>query len=138
MFYGVLADVVSLVHAVYVGFVLFGLLAILVGYLRGWRWVRRPLFRIAHLAAILFVLAETLIGIDCPLTTLENALRVRAGEAAYSGQFVGHCLDSLIFYNFPIWVFTALYLGFSAAILATFWLVPIEFARPRSPSPTDR
>jgi len=136
--YGVLADIVVAAHAAYVGFVVLGLLAILIGHACGWRWVRNPYFRIAHLASMLFVFAETVLGIDCPLTTLENALRIRAGQAAYTGKFIGYWLDRLIFYDFPIWVFSALYFGFSAAIIAMLWLVPIEFFRPGRPSPTDR
>jgi hypothetical protein len=138
MRYGVLADVVVAIHAVYVGFVVFGLLAILIGYARRWRWVRNPYFRILHLAAILFVVGESVLGIDCPLTVLENTLRVRAGETPYAGQCIGYWLDKLIFYNLPIWVFTTLYSGFSAVIIATLWLVPIEFVRHRRVSPTDR
>jgi hypothetical protein len=138
MAYGILADVVAAFHALYVGFVVLGLVAIWIGYARGWRWVRYPIFRILHLASILFVLAQTVLGIDCPLTTLENTLRLRAGQTPYPGQFIGYWLDRLIFYNFPMWVFTALYFGFSAAVVATLWLVPIEYSRPRRLSPTDR
>jgi Protein of Unknown function (DUF2784) len=70
--YRFLADVVVGIHALYVSFVVFGLIAILIGYARGWRWVRNRYLRILHLAAMLFVFAETVFGIDCPLTTLEN------------------------------------------------------------------
>jgi hypothetical protein len=138
MRYRFLADLVVAFHALYVGFVVFGLIAILIGYARGWRWVRNRYFRILHLAAMLFVFAETVLGIDCPLTTLENQLRLGAGQGSYPGQFIGYWLDQLIFYNFPPWVFGLIYLAFSAAIVATFWLVPIEMTRLPPPSPTDR
>jgi hypothetical protein len=137
MWYGVLADVVAAIHAAYVAFVVLGLIAILAGRAMGRRWVRDPLFRLLHLAAILFVFAETVLGIDCPLTTLENALRLRAGETAYPGQFIGYWMDKLIFYNFPIWVFTVLYFAVSVTIVAMLWLVPIEFTKPSRLSPTD-
>lgn len=125
----ILADVVVAIHAAYIAFVVLGLVAILAGYARGWRWVRNPYFRGAHLAAILFVCAEALAGIACPLTTLEDALRVRGGEFGYPADFIGYWLDRIIFYNAPAWVFTMLYLGFGALVIATFWLVPIARRR---------
>jgi len=138
MRYRFLADMVVAIHALYVAFVVFGLVAILIGYARGWRWVRNLYFRIIHLVAILFVCAESIIGIDCPLTTLENALRLGAGQNRYSGDFIGYWLDRLIFYDFPPWVFTMVYLAFGIVVLSTLWLVPIQMAKPHISSPTDR
>jgi hypothetical protein len=127
----ILADLVVTVHAAYVGFVVFGLVAILAGYAMQWQWVRDPYFRLAHLAAILFVCAEAFGGWVCPLTTLEDAMRQRAGQAAYAGDFIGYWLDWLIFYNAPQWVFTTLYTAFGALVLATLWLVPPRLKRRR-------
>jgi hypothetical protein len=138
MSYGLLADLVVGIHALYVGFVTVGLVAILIGYARGWRWVRNCYFRSAHLAAILLVCAEWILGINCPLTTLENGLRLRAGQNAYGADFIGYWLDRLIFYDFPPWVFALVYLGFGTAVLATFWLAPVEIGKPHRSSPTDR
>src|ERR1700730_1182229 len=106
MRYGFLADVVVAIHALYVDFVVFGLVAIFVGYEFDWRWVRNIYFRLLHLAATLFVSLESLVGIDCPLTTLENALRLGASQNAYGSDFIGYWLDRLIFYDFPPSVFT--------------------------------
>ena len=72
------ADVVVVLHAAYVSFVIFGQLAILVGILCRWAWVRNVWFRWLHLLAISIVVIESLLGIVCPLTTLEDWLRVRA------------------------------------------------------------
>jgi|SRR5208283_3426624 len=138
MRYRILADVVVVVHAFYVGFVVLGLAAILFGYRMRWRWVRNRYFRILHLGAIMLVCIESIIGIDCPLTVLENGLRLRAGQQGYGGDFIGYWLDRIIFYNFPPWVFTAAYLAFGVAVFSTLWLVPIRFAQPRTTSPTDR
>lgn len=138
MSYRFLADVVVGVHALYVAFVVFGLAAILIGYARGWRWVRNRHFRILHLAAILLVCAESIIGIDCPLTRLENALRFQAGENGYGRDFFGYWIDKLIFYDFPGWVFATIYLAFGAVVVSTLWLVPLRPAKPENASPTDR
>jgi hypothetical protein len=138
MDYRFLADAVVAIHTFYVGFVVLGLLAILVGYRRNWGWVRNRYFRILHLAAIGLVCIESIVGIDCPLTTLENGLRLGAGQNGYGDDFIGYWLDRIIFYDFPPWVFTMTYLAFAGAVLATIWLVPIRFAPPRATSPTDR
>jgi Protein of Unknown function (DUF2784) len=127
----VLADLVVAVHAAYVGFVVLGLAAIVAGYVVRWRWVRNGYFRLAHLAAILFVCAEALGGWVCPLTTLENVMRQRARETAYAGDFIGYWLDWLIFYNAPAWVFTTLYTAFGALVVAMLWLVPPRFGGER-------
>ena len=119
-----LADLIVAIHAAYVAFVVFGFAAIPLGAAAGWRWIGNGYFRLAHLAAILAVCVETLVGMTCPLTTLENALRERGGAAGYAGDFIGHWLDWLIFYNAPAWVFTILYLAFGACVAATLWLVP--------------
>src|SRR5579864_4652842 len=105
MQYRLLADAVVGIHALYVGFVVFGLIAILLGRAMGWRWVRSPYVRILHLAAIGFVCLESIAGIDCPLTTLENGLRLAAGQNGYGGDFLGYWLDRLIFYDAPPRVF---------------------------------
>ena len=119
-----LANSVVALHVAYVAFVVLGLAAILIGGAAGWRWVRNLWFRAAHLAAIALVLFESLAGIACPLTTLENSLRARAGQPRYAGAFIGYWLDRLIFFSAPGWVFIALYATFTLAVILTFWLVP--------------
>ena len=114
MFWLVAADFVTIIHAAYVAFVVIGFVAILVGWAAGWYWVRNRYFRLAHLAMILFVCCEALIGTTCPLTLWENMLRVKGGESGYSRDFVGYWLDSLIFYQAPPWIFTTAYLTFGA------------------------
>ncbi len=121
--YHVLADLVVTIHAAYAGFVVIGFAVIVLGSGMGWRWVRNLYFRAAHLAAILLVCVEALIGASCPLTTLENRLRMLGGGRPYAGAFVGHLLDRLVFYSFPQRLFTMVYLLFAAMVLVTFILV---------------
>jgi hypothetical protein len=116
----VLADVVLVVHFAFVAFVVGGLLAIWVGAALQWRWVRGFWFRIAHLAAIVFVAAEALFGVMCPLTVWEDALRGRGSEIG----FIARWIRSVMFYDVPPWVFTVLYVAFAAVVALTFWRVP--------------
>jgi Protein of Unknown function (DUF2784) len=122
MLWQAMADIVVFVHATYVAVVVVGLAAILIGSIAQWRWVRNFYFRAAHLAMILLVCAEALVGATCPLTRLENTLRLRGGETGYASDFI----DRLIFYDAPSWVFTAVYLMFGMLVLSTFWLVPVR------------
>jgi hypothetical protein len=137
MLYLLAADALLLLHALFVGFVVIGLVLVLIGGARGWSWVRNPWFRLTHLAAIGGVVAQAWASIVCPLTTWEMALRARAGDAVYAGSFVAHWLDTLLYYRAPAWVFAVLYSAF-AAVVAASWLAvpPRPFTRPRGRRPT--
>lgn len=87
MWYGALADLVVVIHIAFVAFVVFGGLLVL----------RRPRVVWLHVpAAIWGVLIEFTGGI-CPLTPLENSLRLRGGEAGYSGGFIDHYLIPMLY-----------------------------------------
>jgi hypothetical protein len=119
-----LADIVLIVHFLFVAFVVGGLVLIWTGAAAGWLWVRNFWFRTAHLAAIVFVAGEALVGIWCPLTVWEDALRGVHGEKS----FVARWIHRLLFYDFPGWMFTAAYVLFALVVAATWRLV-----RPESP-----
>jgi hypothetical protein len=119
-----LADLIVLVHAAYVGFVVLGQVTILVGAWLRWGWVRNRWFRLLHLAAIGFVAAEAIVGLACPLTVWEDAFRRAAGQTVEEGTFIGRWMHYLIFYEAPEWVFTLLYLGFALLVLLTLFLIP--------------
>jgi hypothetical protein len=115
-----LADTILVVHFAFVLFVVGGLALIWIGAAAGWKWVRNFWFRVAHLAAIVCVAAEALLGIWCPLTVWEA--RLRGADAEKS--FVAHWIHRLLYYDFPEWVFTTLYVAFAVAVALTFWLIP--------------
>lgn len=105
-----LADVVLTLHVAIVAFVVGGLLLVIVGNRRGWRWVNARWFRLAHLATIAVVVAEAWLGVACPLTRLEMWLRAKAGATTYSGSFIEHWLQRLLYHDAPPWAFV---LGYS-------------------------
>jgi hypothetical protein len=120
-----LADSVLVLHAVFVLFVVGGQLLILAGWLGGWEWTRRLIFRLLHLGSIGFVVLEAWFNVPCPLTILENDLRLRAGEAAaYQVSFIGYWVGRLLYYNAPPWVFTTAYTAFSVLVILTFVKYP--------------
>jgi polyferredoxin len=128
-FYAVTADLILVVHALFVLFVVGGQAAILAGWARGWRWTRSPVLRLAHLAAIGMVVAQAWLGEACPLTVWEDALRERAGQAGYGTSFIGYWLGRLLFYSAPAWVFTLIYSLFGLVVALTFLLYPPRRAR---------
>ena len=111
--YRIAADVVLAVHVAFVLFVVLGLVLTLIGGARGWGWVRNPWFRVGHLLAIGIVVAQAWLGQICRLTTLEMALRSRAGDAVYSGSFIAHWMEKLLYYQAPLWVFAIVYTAFA-------------------------
>ena len=82
-----LADLVVVIHLLFIVFVaLGGLLAL------RWRWV--PWL---HLPAAAWGGFVELTGRICPLTPLENQLRRAAGSAGYEGDFIEHYLLPVIY-----------------------------------------
>lgn len=112
------------VHIAYALFIVIGWVLIVVGGVRGWAWVRNPWFRAAHLLAILIVVAETQLGIACPLTYWEDVMRSKAGQAGIGGDFFGHYADKLLYWPLPPWFFAAAYAVSAAVIAATLVAVP--------------
>jgi hypothetical protein len=115
-----LADLVVFVHVAYAGFVLFGFLAILLGMVRHWAWTRNFRFRVMHLVCTVLVGVESVLGATCPLTTLENDLLRRGGQAGYERSFVGKLLNEVLFYDAPERVFTVAYVSLSLCTLLSF------------------
>ena len=127
-----LADLVLVIHALFVAYVILGFAAILLGWLRHWHWVRNWWFRAVHIAAIGFVMAETWLGLLCPLTVLENLLRTAEGGRAYSVPFFQHWVHEFLFYDFPAWVFTLAYTALAILVLIAWLLVPPEHGEKRT------
>ena len=122
------ADVILLLHVLFVAFVIIGLVLIFVGKFRVWSWIRNPWFRIIHLAAITVVVVQSWLGLICPLTTIEMALRSQAGDTVYSGSFISHWLENILYYQIPPWIFAVSYMAFAAVVVASwFWIRPRRF-----------
>ena len=119
-----LADIVLVAHFGYAGFVVFGFVAVALGATLGWGWIRNRIFRYLHMAAIAFVGLEAVIGMACPLTEIEYALRSAAGAGAGEGTFIGRIVGGLLFYDLPLWVFNAAYVALTVLAVALLLLVP--------------
>lgn len=112
---GHLADLVVLLHALFVAFAaLGGLLAV--------RWPRAAW---AHLPCALWGVVIELTGWVCPLTPLEVHLRRLAGEAGYSGGFIQHYLTPLLYpaglTHADQWVLGLALCAFNAGVYGLAW-----------------
>jgi hypothetical protein len=124
------ADLLVGFHFLYVLFAVAGELVVLAGGLLRWSWVRNLPLRVTHLAAVALVAVEALLGMVCPLTTWEYDLRVLAGQRVERDiSFVGRLVRSIIFYDFPTWVFTVTYVAFALLVAGTFFLFPPKARR---------
>jgi uncharacterized protein DUF2784 len=112
-----LADAILLVHAAFVLFVVGGMVAIWIGIALRRPFAFNPWFRGLHLAAIAFVVAETLLGFMCPLTIWEDALRGTSGDKGFIARWV----HAWLYWDWPPWVFNTLYVAFGALVAWT-WL----------------
>ena len=129
-YYLLAADLLLFTHVLFVAFVVFGLLLILIGKVFAWDWVRNTWFRFGHLAAIGIVVLQSWVGVICPLTTWEMALREHAGDVVYSGSFISHWLESILYFQAPAWVFSVCYTVFAAVVAASwFWVRPRRITR---------
>ncbi len=88
--YGLLADLVVVVHLLFILFVMFGALL-------AFKWSWMPWL---HLPAMSWGAATEFFQLICPLTPLENSLRANAGESGYSGDFIAHYILPVIYPSF--------------------------------------
>ncbi|MBV6423483.1 MAG: hypothetical protein NAOJABEB_01277 [Steroidobacteraceae bacterium] len=82
-----LADLVVALHFAFIAYVVAG------GFV-AWRWPRTAWIHALALAWGLWILAT---GAICPLTPLENSLRLRAGELGYEGGFIARYITPVIY-----------------------------------------
>ncbi len=115
-----LADFVLIVHFLYVLFVVGSLPVIWLGAWLNLAFVRNRWFRFLHLAAIVLVVIESLIGAVCLLTEWENSLRQIETDAS----FVQYWIHLIMFYTVPEYVLTVIYVLFAGLVAATFKWVP--------------
>ncbi|MBP9870586.1 MAG: DUF2784 domain-containing protein [Nitrosomonas sp.] len=114
------ADLVLIVHFCYVVFVVGSLPVIWLGAWLKCTFVRNRWFRYLHLAAILWVVAESLLGVVCPLTAWENSLR----QIETNHSFIQQWLHKIMFYTLPEGVLTVIYILFAGLVAVTFKSIP--------------
>jgi Protein of Unknown function (DUF2784) len=86
-----LADAVLLLHGLFILFAVFG------GIWVNWRQpIRKPRL-ILHLACAAWAATVVIMGYTCPLTPIEQNLRIAAGQQGYQSSFIEHYLLAVIY-----------------------------------------
>ena len=121
--YATLADLVLVLHMLFVVFVVAGATLVL-------RW---PAVAWLHVPSAVWGVAIEFGGWICPLTPLENRLRELAGQTPYEGGFVAHYLMPVLY---PEWLTrdTQYALGLTVLVLnVTIYAAVLRRQRTRHP-----
>lgn len=94
-----LADLILAVHFAFVAFVVVGLVAIPIGGLARWSWVREPWWRWSHLLGMAIVAVQAALQVPCFLTVWEYDLRRAGGAPADGRSFIVRLMDDVLFYE---------------------------------------
>ena len=115
------ATVVLALHFAIIAFNVAGCVLIPVGAWRGWRWVRKFWWRLAHLLSLAAVALQAMLGRACFLTLWQGDL---AGSAHVQPLIAGW-MNRLIYWPLPLWVFAVAYvLVFVYVIALWIWVRP--------------
>ncbi|HKX57967.1 MAG TPA: DUF2784 domain-containing protein [Steroidobacteraceae bacterium] len=87
MGYRIAADSVLIAHFLFAAFAVTG--GLLVAFNFAWAWL--------HIPVVLWSALVNLKGWTCPLTPLEQRLRVLAGQAGYTGGFIQHYVGQAVY-----------------------------------------
>ena len=100
-----IADALLLVHFSLAAFITLGFFIIPIGYKLGWNWIKNRNLMFLHLFLMGFITVETIVGLTCPLTVLENMFR----DIDYSSSFISYWMAQILYWNLPSEVFVLLY-----------------------------
>ena len=100
-----IADIVLFFHFCIVVFITFGFVLIPIGYNFNLIWIKNKKLRLIHFGMMIFVTIETILGLSCPLTVLENNLR----GINENQLFLSRWITEVIYWDFPSEFFLILY-----------------------------
>lgn len=95
--YSALAVCVLLLHALFIVWVVFGVLLTR----------SRPVLRWVHIVSLIWGILTELLPWPCPLTLLENWLEQKAGVEPYQGGFLLHYMDKVVYPDISATALTA-------------------------------
>ena len=113
-----IADFILFIHLIIAIFISAGMLIFPIGGLRSWRWCKNFSLRVTHLGLIVVVFIETLIGVNCPLTVVENYLRAQDTHQS----FIGSLMSNTLYWNMSEALFFHLY-GICVVWVLILWVL---------------
>jgi len=90
MLYSIAADIVVIVHLIFVAFVVLGGLLV----------IKKRKIVYFHIPAVIWGTLIEFFGWICPLTPLEQKLRMLAGQSGYSESFIEHYIIPVLYPDF--------------------------------------
>ena len=99
------ANIVLFFHLLVVIFITSGFVLVPIGYKLNWGWVANIKLRILHCGMMAFITLETLLGVTCPLTSIEHYFR----GIHQSESFVVYWITKTIYWDLPSHFFIILY-----------------------------
>ncbi|MDI6729118.1 MAG: DUF2784 domain-containing protein [Thermodesulfovibrionales bacterium] len=106
--YKILADIVVIIHFLWIVFLIFG----------AFLGVKYRAVKIFHISGLIFTFIIQIFDWYCPLTHLEVWLRSKHDPAlAYTGSFIPHYIEKIVYIELPhysIFVLTVILCGFNA------------------------
>lgn len=124
MIYRLLADLSVLFHFLWILFIVFGIIFAL----------KRSRLAWFHLGGLLFSLFLNIVGWYCPLTYLENYLRMSCGEGGtYGSSFITHYLDPIIYPDLPEMIIRIGEILFVFLNLVVYGIIAKKYLRGRNP-----
>ena len=79
---------------------------------------------------MVIVSIESLVGVLCPITEWEHQLRRMAGQHVEEDiTFIGRLIRLIVFYEFPDWAFSVMYIGFGVLVILTVFLIPPDWKK---------
>lgn len=115
-----LGQLVLAIHLLVIAFNVLGLVVIPLGAKLGWGFVRIRGWRVLHVGSWVVVALQAVLGRACFLTLWQDDLSGRGAEDPMIMRWV----NSVIYWDLPMWVFTGLYLALFALVLALWKWVP--------------
>ena len=115
-----LVDIILILHFLVVIFITVGFLLVAIGYYYDWSWIKNFKLRLFHFGLMFIVTFETLVGITCPLTSIENYLR----GINNSKSFISFWIEKIIYWDFPTSFFMFLYFVFLGWTLLMWKIYP--------------
>ncbi|MBD3265743.1 DUF2784 family protein [bacterium] len=107
---------------------------IVIGYFAGWRFIRHPWFRVIHAGVFALVLLFHFTMGLCPLTVWEQAMRQPAAQPESIFYTIA---AGVLYWDWPLWVFTLIYVGFGILILYLLVWIPPHFQKHKNNNPNS-
>lgn len=115
------AIIVLALHLAIIVFNIAGCIVIPIGAWRGWRWVRKFWWRLAHVLSLAVVAAQALLGRACFLTIWQDQL---SGNAHVEPLIEGW-MNRLVYWPLPMWVFVIAYVAVFVYVIGLWvWVRP--------------